>query len=490
MGSNDSFGDRIFKTRSHLADVTNRPAKRPFSLVSGDGGDLQFTKLIRLGVENLAKEKNQMQFGAQAHLNNVVLLQPKEKHPILLPFSDSHSFQDPIFLKEGMEEHNTLDLENFKFGEKGEGIVATDSAVESGGKVICDVENLGSPKRGTEQMPTISASNDSNFLGLKPCSSSVTEAADVKSCTCSFCSKAAYIWSDLHYQDAKGRLSAIKKSQKEAKMIIQKFSGLEDTIMHDQHRSEESLKLEFSLVHQWKSLFLEIQNMYTQESSQLESSFETLKILREMKHAGTAAKAAKLYRGVRQRHWGKWVAEIRLPKNRTRLWLGTFDTAEEAALAYDNAAFKLRGEFARLNFPHLRHHGAFVFGEFGDYRPLPSSVDSKLQAICESLAKQEEKPCCSVEDVKPVIHAAELAEVESDVAKLNAEYVYPEFEDFKVENENPMLSSSVSGESSSPESGVTFLDFSDFSDSNNQWDEMENFGLEKFPSVEIDWAAI
>ncbi|KHN29077.1 Ethylene-responsive transcription factor RAP2-4 [Glycine soja] len=249
-----------------------------------------------------------------------------------------------------------------------------------------------------------------------------------------------------------------------------------------------------------------------------------------MKHAGTAAKPTKLYRGVRQRHWGKWVAEIRLPKNRTRLWLGTFDTAEEAALAYDNAAFKLRGEFARLNFPHLRHHGAFVFGEFGDYKPLPSSVDSKLQAICESLAKQEEKPCCSVEDVKPVIHAAELAEVESDVAKSNAEYVYPEFEDFKVEhenpmfsgessspestevesdvaksnaeyvypefedfkveNENPMLSSSVSGESSSPESGVTFLDFSDFSDSNNQWDEMENFGLEKFPSVEIDWEAI
>ncbi|GAA0149913.1 DNA-binding transcription factor [Lithospermum erythrorhizon] len=64
------------------------------------------------------------------------------------------------------------------------------------------------------------------------------------------------------------------------------------------------------------------------------------------------ARAQQKFRGVRQRHWGSWVSEIRHPILKTRIWLGTFETADDAARAYDEAARLMCGPRARTNFPY------------------------------------------------------------------------------------------------------------------------------------------
>nr|GMC54666.1 ethylene-responsive transcription factor ERF017-like [Ipomoea batatas] len=58
-----------------------------------------------------------------------------------------------------------------------------------------------------------------------------------------------------------------------------------------------------------------------------------------------------VHEGVRKRNWGKWVSEIRLPNSRERIWLGSFDSPEKAARAFDAALFCLRGKNANFNFP-------------------------------------------------------------------------------------------------------------------------------------------
>ncbi|CAN1224755.1 hypothetical protein LINGRAPRIM_LOCUS913 [Linum grandiflorum] len=321
-------------TRPALGDLSNLPLKRGFSSVYSDSGlksvegaeDSGFAKQVCLGVENLVRERCQSGFKSGDGTGKGILVKKDGKVQSSDPAACKIDIQgvgnvvslvsdgpkDETQVKEASNplDGGTIVIDKIIRDASGDscGSSRTDSddelkttynvslSQQSIGEVFGSSQGLTDESKdpvvdGFNAETTGLAEGRSKTFQLDRCTrledgdgcANRNLSADfLKTCSCSLCLTAAFMWSDLHYQDVKGRLSALKKSQKEASILVNKFSrGRQAEIHHDQGTSSKPLQLETDLTCQWRSLFQHMENIFAQESTQIEKNLFALKDLRE-----------------------------------------------------------------------------------------------------------------------------------------------------------------------------------------------------------------
>ncbi|VVB18088.1 unnamed protein product [Arabis nemorensis] len=283
------------KTRLALCDMTNVPSKRGISsilsdllLKSGDdtgktvareGSGVKFSKRLCLVVDDLVKESTRT-----SDTNEGSSSDDKNSSGD----GDSENFD----VKESQGETNAVEngVQHSKGEEDGKDSVVELSQRECEKDSSMTVFASQTDATTGEELAMTVNSQPSNSFSISRCSTvggmgivnHDMEADDeLRSCSCSFCLKAAYIWSDLHYQDIKSRLSVLKKSQKEANSLIQRNGKEKPTDIHGSENSNNSTNSESDLMGQLTSLFLNMEGILARESSHLQNSFVSVKELRE-----------------------------------------------------------------------------------------------------------------------------------------------------------------------------------------------------------------
>ncbi|XP_047335111.1 uncharacterized protein LOC124938672 [Impatiens glandulifera] len=307
MGEDNPAGENPRK-RPALSDISNRPVKKGLLIIKGqprrkykDGEAHQVNDKDKLsqGIGNVGKER----CGSKRSINDNSVISKKacisEPNYTEINSLKGNFVSGMLKITSAVQQTGTVPSssihslqDNARFGRVTSDVVPSNSilgketVVQKDFNEVCADGLVLSQEGSSVGLPILHTSQGSNSCALERCTQikekCTTQQSDIdmiKDCSCPLCVKAAYIWSDLLYQDFKGRISAIEKSRKQANMLVQRNSSNMGTSV--QQGPDSCSKLESDLMCQWKFLFQSMENILGSEARQLEGSLLELNDLRE-----------------------------------------------------------------------------------------------------------------------------------------------------------------------------------------------------------------